>query len=203
MKLLNLWPAPRSSVAPRQQFIREWLVVLCLVVSLLLMGLGWVQWQQYQAQRTLAVLKSALGGLRDARGLGGAQVDVTRAVRARLAGRLDWMNDLPRWLVSGQVQWIFAHYDELGLTLEGIAEDEQAIELLLTEIQLLYPGQAVQVSELKHTRAEGRAVWQFRLRLDAVILSHRAPAGLGASLVENKSTPQPVVHEGSKSEVRP
>ena len=164
MKLLNLWPQDKPIAQPKKRLLLEMLLALLAVIALVLSLRLWFDWHLSQVNLANQKLQSEWLQLNQSRAVeqsSGAQVQ--RVMRQLLVGQLDWMGDLPQWLVDGRVHWVSAKFDDNGLKLVGVASDEQAINAMLEAVRARYPNPPVRVSELANITLAGQSLWRFEM----------------------------------------
>ncbi len=164
MKLLNLWPQDKPVAQPKKRLLLEMLLALLAVIALVLSLRLWFDWHLSQVNLANQKLQSEWLQLNQSRAVeqsSGTQMQ--RVMRHLLVGQLDWMGDLPQWLVNGRVHWVSAKFDDNGLKLVGVASDEQAINAMLEAVRARYPNPPVRVSELANVTLAGQNLWRFEM----------------------------------------
>ena len=175
MKLLNLWPQEQEIVQPQKRLLLEILLALLLVIAILLSVGLWFDWRSRNLNLANQQLKTESAKLQQSRTVEiASNVDMLRVMRQLLAGQLDWMGELPQWLVDQRVHWVSTKFDDGGLHLVGVAVDSDAINAMLQAVAVRYTDPPVQVSEISSVNVAGQNVWRFEMHIDAHALRNKA-----------------------------
>ena len=179
MKLLNLWPQEQEVVQPQKRLLLEVLLALLLVLAILLSVGLWLDWHSRNLNLANQQLKAEWTKLQQSRTVEiASDVDMLRVMRQLLAGQLDWMGELPQWLVDQRVHWVSTKFDDGGLHLVGVAVDSDAINAMLQAVAARYTQPPVQVSEIANVNMAGQNVWRFEMHIDAHALRNKVQPAL-------------------------
>lgn len=179
MKLLNLWPQEQEVVQPQKRLLLEVLLALLLVIAILLSVGLWLDWHSRNLNLANQQLKAESAKLQQSRTVEiASNVDMLRVMRQLLAGQLDWMGELPQWLVDQRVHWVSTKFDDGGLHLVGVVVDSDAINAMLQAVAARYTQPPVQVSEIANVNMAGQNVWRFEMHIDAHALRNKVQPAL-------------------------
>ena len=174
MKLLNLWPQEQEVVQPQKRLLLEMLLALLLVIVILLSVGLWLDWRSRDLSLANQQLKAEWTKLQQSRTFEvTSDADMPRVMRQLLAGQLDWMGELPQWLVDQRVHWVSTKFDNSGLHLVGVAADSDAINTMLQAVEIHYAQPPVQVSEIANANIAGQNVWRFEMHIDSHALRNK------------------------------
>lgn len=191
MKLLNLWPKEQEIAHPQKRLLLEMLLAVLAVVALLLsMGL-WLNWCLLNVSEVNQQLQAEWVQLNQSRAVEiSSDTEMPRVMRQLLAGQLDWMGELPQWLVDERVRWVSAKYDDKGLKLAGVALNGEAINAMLDTVRARYPNPPVQISEIANASIAGQTLWRFEMNIDAQTLHNKVELTADAepSVAQSKVT---------------
>ena len=195
MKLLNLWPRTQDIAHPKKRLLLEMLLALLAVVALVLcMGL-WLNWRLLNVRAANQTLKTEWVQLNQSRTVEiSSGAEMPRMMRQLLVGQLDWMGELPQWLMDERVRWVSAKYDDKGLQLVGVALNGEAINAMLETIASRYPNPPVRIHQIANVNISGQTLWRFEMNIDAQTLRNKveltadADPSLGQSDATDKHT---------------
>lgn len=197
MKLLNLWPQEQEVVQPQKRLLLEMLLALLLVIVVLLSVGLWFDWRSRNLNLANQQLKTESAKLQQSRTVEiASNVDMLRVMRQLLAGQLDWMGELPQWLVDQRVHWVSTQFDDGGLHLVGVAVDSDAINAMLQAVAARYTQPPVQVSEIANVNMAGQNVWRFEMHIDSHALRNKVQPALNQTPLV---APNPAAQENDDS----
>lgn len=197
MKLLNLWPQEQEVVQPQKRLLLEMLLALLLVIVVLLSVGLWFDWRSRNLNLANQQLKTESAKLQQSRTVEiASNVDMLRVMRQLLAGQLDWMGELPQWLVDQRVHWVSTKFDDGGLHLVGVAVDSDAINAMLQAVAARYTQPPVQVSEIANVNMAGQNVWRFEMHIDPHALRNKVQPALNQTPLV---APNPAAQENDDS----
>lgn len=195
MKLLNLWPQEQVVAHPQKRLFLEMVLALLAVVVLLLSAWMWLNWRTDNVKNANQMLKNELVELNKSRTVElSSGTEMPRVMRQLLIGQLDWMGELPQWLMDERVRWISAKFDVGGLKLQGVALDGEAMNAMLDQVKSRYPNPPVRVSEMANVSDSGKSMWRFEMHIEMHSLLNKvesvvSPAMPESNAMQNDTTP--------------
>lgn len=179
MKLLNLWPQETIVPNPRKRLLLEAVFALLAVIAVLLFAWLWINWRLINAQDANQVLKKELTSLNQARTVEvSSGTQMPRVMRQMLVGQLDWMGEMPQWMVNDRIRWVSAEMDENGLQLEGVAIDGDDINAMLDKIRARYRSPSPQINQITGITLAGKNLWHFSINIVPAALQNPAESSV-------------------------
>lgn len=194
MKLLNLWPKAQEVAHPQRRLLLEMFFALLAVVAILLCLWLWLDWRLRNVSHANQLLKAELMQLNQSRTVTlSSGTEMPRLMRLLLVGKLDWMGELPQWMMGNRVHWVSAKLNHGGLELVGVALDGEAINAMLEAVRARYANPPVQISKIADINIAGQTLWRFEMNVDARALHNKIelPTEVGVPLTHsNRVTSQ-------------
>ena len=174
MKLLNLWPKAQEVAYPKRRLLLEMFFALLAVVAILLCLWLWLDWRLRNIGYANQQLQAEWKQLNQSRTIEvSSGLDMPRVMRQLLAGKLDWMGELPQWMMDNRVHWVSAKFNNGGLELVGVAFDGKAINEMLETVNARYASSPVQINKIADVNIAGHNLWRFEMTVDARALHNK------------------------------